>query len=243
MKNNTYPTKDEVVYIKGVGLRAYSCFNNLFYIRQVRDGVEVLATKSLKECHYDLGSLHVHHCIDFQINPVKGKVLDKNNKIICNGDVNVLNIFSPYSKLVLGWRPRCILTLLLSFGDEIGYDMDVLEFNYNGGEVNDYEKEQQIEKYKEEIKAAELKKALKQVARQRLMEEGILFDEEHKRPYIPQDVVGSVYMRDGGRCCECGSKKNLQLDHIIPFAKGGSSEPENLQLLCRECNQKKGDRI
>ena len=107
----------------------------------------------------------------------------------------------------------------------------------------EYLKEQQIEKYKEEIKTAELKKALKQVARQRLMEEGILFDEEHKRPYIPQEVVGFVYMRDGGRCCECGSKKNLQLDHIIPFAKGGSSEPENLQLLCKECNQKKGDRL
>lgn len=121
--------------------------------------------------------------------------------------------------------------------------MDVLEFNYNEDEINEYEKEQQIEKYKEEIKAAEFKKALKQVARQRLMEEGILFDEDHKRPYIPQEVVGYVYMRDGGRCRECGSTKNLQLDHIIPIAKGGSSEADNLQLLCRECNQKKGNRI
>ena len=75
------------------------------------------------------------------------------------------------------------------------------------------------------------------------MEEGILFDEEHKRPYIPEEVVGLVYMRYNGCCCKCGSKKNLQLDHIIPFSKGGSSEPDNLQLLCRECNLKKGDRI
>lgn len=243
MANNIYPTKDEVIYRKGVGLKEYSYFNDMFYIKHVRDGVDVLATKSHEECHYEVGSWYEHHNIDFQINPVKGKTLDKNNKIICNGDVNVLNIFSPYSKLVLGWRPRCVLKLLLSVGDKIGYDMDVLEFNYNEEEVNEYEKEQQIEIYKEEIKAAELKKALKQVARQRLMEEGILFDEEHKRPYIPQEVVGYVYMRDGGRCCECGATKNLQIDHIIPFAKGGSSEPENLQLLCKECNQKKGDRL
>ena len=243
MRNNTYPTKDEVVYRNGAGLREYSYFNDMFYIKQVREGIEILATKSHKECHYEVGSWYVHHSIDFQVNPVKGKALDKNNKIICNGDVNVLNIFNPYCKLVLGWRPRCILTLLLSVGDRIGYDTDVLEFNYNEKVVNEYEKEQQIEKYKEEIRAAELKKALKQVARQRLMEEGILFDEEHKRPYIPQDVVGLVYMRYGGKCCECGTTKNLQLDHIIPFAKGGSSEPENLQLLCKECNQKKGDRL
>ena len=75
------------------------------------------------------------------------------------------------------------------------------------------------------------------------MEEGILFDEDHKRPYIPQEVVGFVFMRDGGRCCKCGRTKDLQLDHIIPFSKGGSSEPENLQLLCRECNLKKGNKF
>lgn len=243
MANNSYPIKDEVIYRKGVGLREYSYFNDMFYIKQVRDGVEILATKSHKECHYDVGSWYVNHNIDFQVNPIKGKTLDKNNKTICNGDVNVLNIFNPYSKLILGWRPRCILTLLVPIGNYIGYSMDVLEFNYNEYEINEYEKEQQIEKYKEVIKASELKKALKQVARQRLMEEGILFDEEHKRSYIPQEVVGYVYMRDGGRCRECGGTKNLQLDHIIPFSKGGSSEPENLQLLCKECNQKKGDRI
>ena len=244
MASNIYPTKDEVVYRKGVGLKYFSYFDDMFYIKQVREGVEILATKSHNECHYDIGgSWYEHHNIDFQVNPVRGRTLDKNNKIICNGDVNVLNIFSPYSKLVLKWRPRCILTLLVPIGDYIGYSMDVLEFNYNEDEINEYAKELQIERYKEEIKAAELKTALKQVARQRLMEEGILFDEEHKRPYISQDVVGFVYMRDGGRCRECGATKNLQLDHIIPFSKGGSSEPENLQILCRECNQKKGNKI
>lgn len=102
MKNNTYPTKDEVVYRKNLGLREYSYFNDMFYIKQVREGIEVLATKSHKECHYNVGSWYVNHDIDFHVNPVKGKTLDKNNKTICNGDVNVLNIFNPYSKLVFG---------------------------------------------------------------------------------------------------------------------------------------------
>ena len=44
MRNNTYPTKDEVVYRNGVGLREYSYFNDMFYIKQVREGIEILAT-------------------------------------------------------------------------------------------------------------------------------------------------------------------------------------------------------
>ena len=76
MANNTYPTKDEVVYRRGVGMREYSYFNDMFYIKQVREGVEILATKSHKQCHYEVGNYYVHNSIDFQVNPVKGKTLD-----------------------------------------------------------------------------------------------------------------------------------------------------------------------
>ncbi len=190
-----------------------------------------------------MGEFKVSYPISFSINPIKGKELDNNNKIYCNGNVNVLDIFDSHCKLVLVWRPRCIVRLIVPTGKGFGYNQDILEFNYNEDEIEEYLKEQQIEKYKEEIKAAELKKALRQVARQRLIEEGILFDEEHKRPYIPKEVVGFVYMRDGGRCRECGCTKDLHIDHIIPLSKGGSSEPENLQILCKKCNLNHGNRM
>lgn len=32
----------------------------------------------------------------------------------------------------------------------------------------------------------------------------------------------------------------MEFDHIIPLSKGGKTELENLQLLCRNCNRKKG---
>ena len=47
-------------------------------------------------------------------------------------------------------------------------------------------------------------------------------------------------------CAGCGetfpTRLYLQVDHIIPMAKGGLTVPENLQILCRACNMRKGDK-
>ncbi len=34
-----------------------------------------------------------------------------------------------------------------------------------------------------------------------------------------------------------------QVDHIIPESKGGDGAPPNGQVLCRECNNKKSDKL
>lgn len=41
-------------------------------------------------------------------------------------------------------------------------------------------------------------------------------------------------------CKQCGATENLTVDHIIPVSLGGSSDLFNLQVLCGECNLKKG---
>lgn len=47
-------------------------------------------------------------------------------------------------------------------------------------------------------------------------------------------------------CANCGttgkSRVYFQVDHIIPMNRGGKSVPENLQILCRQCNGEKGDK-
>ena len=39
-----------------------------------------------------------------------------------------------------------------------------------------------------------------------------------------------------------GQYISFEIDHIIPELKGGPMVLENLRLLCRRCNRKKGDR-
>jgi 5-methylcytosine-specific restriction endonuclease McrA len=46
-----------------------------------------------------------------------------------------------------------------------------------------------------------------------------------------------------GACEECGSTARLTLDHIVPMSKGGKHERSNVQLLCRSCNARKGNRL
>lgn len=59
------------------------------------------------------------------------------------------------------------------------------------------------------------------------------------RRAIPDDVKQYIWARDEARCRSCGSTSELQFDHVIPLAMGGSSNVENLQVLCGPCNRRK----
>jgi hypothetical protein len=61
-----------------------------------------------------------------------------------------------------------------------------------------------------------------------------------RRSHIGRETRLAVFARDGGRCADCRSGFELQYDHVIPLALGGGSGVDNLQLLCAECNRRKG---
>ena len=63
---------------------------------------------------------------------------------------------------------------------------------------------------------------------------------------LKEDAFAAARNDDGSYVCAgCGevfpTRLFLQVDHIVPMAKGGLSVPDNLQVLCRTRNQRKGD--
>lgn len=59
--------------------------------------------------------------------------------------------------------------------------------------------------------------------------------------YVQVGVKAEIWKRDEGKCRNCGSHFALQIDHVHPFSHGGKTVKENLRLLCRNCNQRKGN--
>jgi 5-methylcytosine-specific restriction endonuclease McrA len=61
---------------------------------------------------------------------------------------------------------------------------------------------------------------------------------QNKRSPIPANLRRQVWQKNNGRCAfqNCGSRFRLQIDHIIPLAKGGPTKLANLRLLCQTHN-------
>lgn len=68
-------------------------------------------------------------------------------------------------------------------------------------------------------------------------------DGRYKKIPIPQELRMRVFERDGFVCRNCGSTTKLQVDHIHPESRGGETVLENLQILCKSCNLKKGTKL
>lgn len=53
----------------------------------------------------------------------------------------------------------------------------------------------------------------------------------------------SGFITNESVCMCCYTKENLEIDHIVAVAIGGKNDVDNIQILCRKCNVKKGTKI
>lgn len=72
---------------------------------------------------------------------------------------------------------------------------------------------------------------------------------KEQRMLMTKKLRDFIKNRDNFTCCNCGNSTHkepnllLEIDHIIPVAKGGYTVEDNLQTLCWKCNRSKSDKI
>lgn len=72
---------------------------------------------------------------------------------------------------------------------------------------------------------------------------------KEQRILMTKKLRNYIKKRDNYTCCICGNSIHiepnllLEIDHIVPVAKGGLTEENNLQTLCWKCNRSKGTKI
>ncbi len=71
-------------------------------------------------------------------------------------------------------------------------------------------------------------------------------DEKPTRKAVPARLRYETLKKHNHQCQSCGATvedgAKLEVDHIVPVSKGGTNEPENLQVLCKTCNIGKSDK-
>ena len=64
-----------------------------------------------------------------------------------------------------------------------------------------------------------------------------------RRPTFSTSFRLNLFLMRKGLCAACTQKidagKAWDIDHILPFALGGTNEPDNLQILCKPCHRSK----
>ena len=71
------------------------------------------------------------------------------------------------------------------------------------------------------------------------------YHSKDQRKRMTKSLRDEIAVRDNFTCQLCGKYMpdgiGLQIDHIVPIAKGGKSVPSNLQVLCSKCNGTKSN--
>ena len=116
-----------------------------------------------------------------------------------------------------------------------GLDWALLYDRYHGKTLNTEEIERQISVL---VRDSEIQKPLGIIPY-------VLTGDEHYLDLrsFPDDIKMAVWERQNHICPHCGKEFDFEFmegDHITPWCEGGRTVENNCQMLCRECNRRKG---
>lgn len=199
-------------------------------------------------------------CIDYLIYKLqfdKREVLDEINKTHYNKthynayleEVNKIKTFGLYSDIPGNLKQEKLLKYEeIMFDEEIQritptYMIKVKLINTN---LNGYQKTSKIKIFGEDIVKNLINELNKRNGTFYLNKEIWNAICRVERGRVSNKMRFYILERDHYRCRCCGRSQNevdLEIDHIVPIAKGGKSTLDNLQTLCAECNKRKGTTI
>ena len=119
----------------------------------------------------------------------------------------------------------------------------VIDSNTNGNQVNYKVVRKLCKKNNIEFKNQSFVSLINQL-------KDIFFNDVNKRVNFDQEFRNNILGRYKNKCNICKEKvdniridhimpSNFHIDHIMPIAAGGSSDDDNLQVLCLKCHQEK----
>lgn len=168
-----------------------------------------------------------------------------------------LNISKQYAKEI--FNDILNLEIPIKFNTQLQDEKEYIKEKYSG-KFDLISKNETFEEYVERIQDIALTEEIIELYKQAIERYEILHNINltlhvpNKLPYnflnkeslnrlVPSEVRKAVWNRASGKCESCGSIKDLEYDHVIPISKGGSNTIKNIQVLCRECNRKKSNKI
>lgn len=72
-------------------------------------------------------------------------------------------------------------------------------------------------------------------------------DKIDERRHFYSHEKKEIILKSRGKCAHCGcvlkTPGDMTVEHIIPIAKGGTNDKNNLAVLCEKCNKDKGEKV
>lgn len=120
------------------------------------------------------------------------------------------------------------------FVDHIEQPIFIMEWTYTSPAGRNHYKNST------ELLIRDIMQILRNYNERRKYQKSMKYQRDKMTPGLRYDIM----KRDNYKCRICGitarEGAKLHIDHIIPVSKGGKTEPDNLQTLCKTCNLGKG---